>query len=93
MRDVVFLRDGNENRCDLTLAVGLFDPDGKLIRETWQELNLHPNDAALAVLRRDGVPIDTAFEVVPGSYVVRLLVSDREGRAVGMQSMLVNVRP
>jgi VWFA-related protein len=70
-------------RGDLTLGVGLFDRDGKLVKDIWKEITLH---AAAA-----GVEIETEFEVAAGRYLVRLLVSDREGGAMGTQNSGVDV--
>jgi VWFA-related protein len=88
-----FRREGGVNRSDLTVGVGLFDQNGNLVKDAWKDVALHPDDGALESLRRSGLEIKSDFDVTPGRYLVRLLVTDRDGQAMGTQSAGVDIRP
>lgn len=90
---IPFRKEGAVNRSDLTMVVGLFDQNGNLLQDFWKDVALHPDDEALELLRRSGIEVKTDFNVTPGRYLVRLLVSDRDGQAMGTQSVWVNIRP
>jgi VWFA-related protein len=88
-----FRKDDTVNREDLTMVVGLFDQNGNLVKDYWKDVTLHPDDEALASLRRSGIEVKTDFDVEPGRYLVRLLVSDREGRTMGTHSAPIDIQP
>jgi VWFA-related protein len=93
LQEAPFRKDGAVNRSNLTLVVGLFDRDGNLVKDFWKEITLHPDDADLASLRQRGVEVSADFEVQPGQYLVRALVRDSEGQAMGTESVGVGIRP
>ncbi len=90
---VRFLPEGAVNRCELTLLVGLFDQDGNPVKDLVKNISLHPNDEELKSLRQSGITVDTDFDVPPGRYLVRALVHDGIGAAMGSQSVGVEIRP
>jgi len=75
----------------LTLAVGVFDWNGVLVKDSWKELDLHPDDSGIDALRRAGIEIATDFDVAPGRYMVRVLIA--QDNAVGTRSMAVTIQP
>lgn len=93
LRTVQFHKEAAANRADLRMGVGLFDQDGKLVKDVWKDIDLHPSDTELELLRRAGIDVDTDFQVAPGRYLVRLLVHDRAGRAMGTRSLGITIRP
>jgi VWFA-related protein len=90
---LLFRKEDLVNRGDLKLAVGLFDQNGSLVKDSWKDIALSGDDAALASLRRSGVEVKTDFDVTPGRYLVRLLVQDAAGQAMGTHSAGVEIRP
>jgi VWFA-related protein len=68
----------------LTLAVGVFDWNGVLVKDSWNELD---------PLRSAAVDIATDFDVAPGRYMVRVLVSQDAGHSLGTRSMAVTIQP
>ena len=93
LRKVPFRKEDTVNRSGLLLMVGLFDQDGNFVKDFWKDITLHPDDEKLDALRQSGIEVQTNFDVTPGRYLVRLLVRDGEGQAVGTQTMGVDIRP
>ena len=91
--NVPFRKDGAVNRSDLTMVVGIFDQNGNLVMDFWKDIALHPSDEALAALRRSGLEVATDFDVLPGRYLVRPLVRESDGQAMGTHSSAVEIRP
>jgi VWFA-related protein len=90
---LLFRKDDGSNRSDLKLAMGLFDPNGNLVKDSWKNIALSGNDEAVASVRHEGVEVKVDFDVTPGKYMVRLLVQDTAGQAMGTKSASVEIRP
>lgn len=88
-----FRKEGAVSRSELTMVVGIFDQNGNLVMDFWKDIALHPSDEALATLKRSGLEVDTDFDVSPGRYLVRLLVRESDGQAMGTHSSPVEIRP
>jgi hypothetical protein len=93
LRTVQFHKEAAANRGDVRLGVGVFDENGKLVKDVWKDIDLHPADGELASLLRAGIEVTTDFEIAPGRYLVRLLVHDRSGPAMGTHSLGVTIQP
>jgi hypothetical protein len=81
------------NRGDLKLAMGLFDANGNMVKDSWKDIALSGDDDALESERRSGVEVKVDFDVTPGKYLVRVLVQDTAGQAMGTKSPSVEIRP
>ena len=88
-----FRKQDSLNRNELTLGIGLFDHDGKFLKDSWKSISLTPADDQIEPLRSAGFEIKTDFDVGPGQYMVRVVVRDSETNAIGTQSTAVNIRP
>jgi hypothetical protein len=93
LRTVLFHKEAAANLADLRMGVGVFDQDGRLVKDVWKDIDLHPSDAELELLFRAGIEVTTEFEIAPGRYLVRLLVHDRSRRAIGTNSLGVTIQP
>ena len=86
-----FRKEGGRNRDDLTLVVGLFDQNGNFVSATKKEIQMRLKDAGMDAWIRSGISIATDFDVVPGKYLIRLVVRDSEGLLIGGQSTGVDI--
>jgi len=93
LTNVLFLKDGAVNRSELTLLIGIFDQDGKPVKDFLKTISLHPDNQEMESLRRTGIIVDTAFDVAPGRYLVRALVRDSKRLIMGSRSAGVSIRP
>jgi VWFA-related protein len=73
-----------EGRNDDTLTVvgGVFDPDGKYVVGTQKVVDLKFRDQTLDALPEAGITVKTNLDVASGSYIVRLVVRDSEGKVM-----------
>ncbi len=73
-----------EGRNDDTLTVvgGVFDPDGKYVIGTQKVVDLKFRDQTLDALPEAGITVKTNLDVASGSYIVRLVVRDSEGKVM-----------
>lgn len=86
-----FRKQNGRNFNNLTVASGLFDRDGHVIKVKEQRVALHMTDATLEDIRQGGITLKTSFDVVPGSYVVRLVLRDSEGQMMSAINSTVEV--
>ena len=86
-----FRKEGNRNRDDLTLVVGLFDQNGNFVSAYQKVIEMRLKDETLASWVQSGIDNSTDFNVKPGKYLVRLVVRDSEGDAMAEQSTGVKI--
>ena len=79
-RPLHFHKVDGRNRNDVTVISALFDHNGKFINGTEKVLEMRLKDETLGSKLISGVTVKTNFDVKPGSYRVRLVVCDDNGR-------------
>jgi hypothetical protein len=87
-----FGADGTVNRAVLTLRVGVFDDNGVLVKDTWQEVAMQTRKEDVPRVRAGGLEVESSFEVTPGRYMIRILAADASGRLMGAGRTAVTVR-
>jgi VWFA-related protein len=80
-------RNGNE----VTLVYGLFDRDGNYTQGIKKVVTLRLKDETLERLGQ-GVTVRTSFDVKPGTYLIRLVVRDREERKLSATNGAVQIQ-
>jgi hypothetical protein len=80
-------RNGNE----ITLVYGLFDRDGNYTQGIKKVLTLRLKDETMERLGQ-GVTVRTTFDVKPGTYLIRLVVRDREERKLSATNGAVEIQ-
>ena len=75
----------------LTIVGGVFDRDGNYITGSQKIVDMKLKDQTLDNLPESGVTIKSNLDVASGSYVVRLIVRDSEGRLMSAQNTPVDI--
>jgi VWFA-related protein len=83
--------DSNHIRLDLVVVA--LDPNGKVLADLAQQLDLHPSAPELERLRRGGFAYANAVEVPPHTSVVRFIVRDSVNERMGTVSTLIEAEP
>jgi VWFA-related protein len=79
-----FEKEGDHNRNTLTFIFGVFDQKENLVTAQQRHANVDVADGQLAEFLRSGMNLDMAFQLKPGSYRIREVVTDSEQRLTAL---------
>jgi hypothetical protein len=79
LKSLKFRKADGRNHDDLTLATVIFDENGNFVIGGEKILEMRLQDSTLKRLDRSGITVKSSFDVKPGTYLVRLVVRDKEG--------------
>ena len=77
-----YRKTDGRNDDTLTVVGGVFDPDGKYVVGTQKIVDLKFRNETLDALPEGGITVKTNLDVASGSYIVRLVVRDSEGKVM-----------
>jgi hypothetical protein len=86
LKSVKFRKVEGRNHDDLTLATVIFDENGNYVIGGEKILEMKLLDSTLDRLDRSGITVKSSFDVKPGSYLVRLVVRDKEGEMMAARN-------
>jgi VWFA-related protein len=86
LKSVKFRKVDGRNHDDVTLATVIFDENGNFVTGGEKILEMKLLDATLARLDRSGITVKSSFDVKPGTYLVRLVVRDKEGELMAARN-------
>jgi len=86
LKSVKFRKVEGRNHDDLTLATVIFDQNGNYVVGGEKILEMKLLDSTLDKLDRSGITVKSSFDVKPGSYLVRLVVRDKEGEMMAARN-------
>jgi VWFA-related protein len=82
-KTIRFRADQGRHHDDLTVAAGVFDRNGNLISGSQKIVEMHLRDETLEALSASGIRMRNTFDLTSGSYRVRVVARDSEGRMMG----------
>jgi VWFA-related protein len=86
LKSIKFRKVDGRNHDDVTLATVVFDENGNYITGGEKILEMKLLDSTLERLDRSGITVKSSFDVKPGSYLVRLVVRDKEGELMAARN-------
>jgi VWFA-related protein len=86
LKSVKFRKVDGRNHDDVTLATVIFDENGNFITGGEKILEMKLLDTTLERLDRSGITVKSSFDVKPGTYLVRLVVRDKEGELMAARN-------
>jgi VWFA-related protein len=86
LKSIKFRKIEGRNDDDLTLATVIFDENGNYVTGGEKILEMKLLDSTLDRLDRSGITVKSSFDVKPGSYLVRLVVRDKEGEMMAARN-------
>jgi len=86
LKSIKFRKFEGRNHDDLTLATVIFDENGNYVTGGEKILEMKLLDSTLDRLDRSGITVKSSFDVKPGSYLVRLVVRDKEGEMMAARN-------
>jgi VWFA-related protein len=92
LKGLRFRKSDGKNLDTITILVGLFDPDGKLVVKAAKNLDLAFKDATLKAGKAEAVEVKSSFDVPAGRYLARLVLRDSEGKMMGARNSQVEIQ-
>ena len=90
LKHLRFRKAAGRNENNLTVVSALFDRDGKYITGMTKTIEMKLKDETLERLG-SGITVKSSFDVKPGTYMVRLVVRDREGHMMAAANGAVDI--
>lgn len=91
IRGIRFRKEDGKSCDDLVLAAGLFDANGELADGQMQEIALKLSDSTLEKMSQSGLTIKTVLTAKPGTYRVRSVVRDSEGKQLTARNLMTAI--
>jgi len=79
------------NTNELTVVSAIFNRNGVFVQATQKNLTMRWKDATLESKLGSGITLKTSFDVKPGSYLVRLVVRDKEGQLMSAENGAIEI--
>lgn len=91
VKQLRFRKAEGRNWNDLTVVSALFDRNGVFLQGSEKTLQMRLKDETLQSKLGSGITMRASFDVKPGSYLVRLVVRDTEGRLMSAENGAVEI--
>jgi VWFA-related protein len=91
VKQLRFRKAEGRNWNDLTVVSALFDRNGTFLQGSEKTLQMRLKDETLQNKLGSGITLRASFDVKPGSYLVRLVVRDTEGRLMSAENGAVEI--
>jgi VWFA-related protein len=91
VKQLRFRKAEGRNWNDLTVVSALFDRNGTFLQGSEKTLQMRLKDETLQNKLGSGITLKASFDVKPGSYLVRLVVRDTEGRLMSAENGAVEI--
>jgi len=86
LKTIKFRKVEGRNHDDLTLATVIFDENGNFVTGGEKIVEMKLLDSTLERLDHSGITVKSSFDVKPGTYLVRLVVRDKEGELMAARN-------
>jgi hypothetical protein len=86
-----FKKEAGLNKNSLTIVAAVFDHNGNVVKGVERKLDMNLNDATFDERVNSGVTVRLALNITPGSYVVRVVLRDQEGKMMTARNRTVDI--
>jgi len=91
LKPLHFRKDQGRNWDNLVIVAGVFDRNGNLVTAIQKTVEMRLKDETFEVRVKAGITIRSSLDVTPGSYVVRVVLRDQEGKMMTARNRVVEV--
>lgn len=88
VKRMAFKKSDGRNLNDLTVVTALFDRNANFISAKSNTVKMHIKDETLATKLNSGITLKSNFDVSPGSYVIRVVARDGQGKLTAQNSAI-----
>ena len=86
-----FRKEAGLNKNSITIVAAAFDRNGNIVTGVERKLDINLKDATFEERLNAGVTVRLALSVAPGSYVVRVILRDQEGKMMTARNRAVEI--
>jgi hypothetical protein len=90
-KNLRFRKDRDRSNDDLTIVAVIFDGSGNFIKGSQKIVEMHLRDQTLETLSASGIRVRNTFDVTSGSYRVRVVARDSEGRMMAASNGAIQI--
>ena len=87
VRHMAFRKSEGRNLNELTVVAALFDRNANFISAKSNTVQMHIKDETLTKLN-SGITVKSSFDVNPGSYVIRVVARDAQGKLTAQNDVI-----
>jgi VWFA-related protein len=91
LKPLHFRKDQGRNWDNLVIVAGVFDRNGNLVTAIQKTVEMRLKDETFEVRVKAGITIRSSLDVTPGSYVVRVVLRDQEGKMMTARNRVVEI--
>jgi VWFA-related protein len=91
IRNLHYRKADGRNNNTLTIVSSVFDRNGNFVTGMQKTLEMKLKDETMEKLPAGGISVRSVLDVVPGSYMVRLVVRDSEGQMMAARNGAVQI--
>jgi VWFA-related protein len=91
VRQIQFRKVEDRNNNRLTVIAGVFDRNGNFVTGVQQNVDMRLRDATLAKAQSAGITLRSNLDLTPGTYAIRVVVRDAEGRQMAARNGVVEI--
>jgi VWFA-related protein len=88
VQHMAFRKADGRNLNDLTVVAALFDRNANFISAKSQTVQMHIKDETLSNKLSSGITLKSNFDVTPGTYVVRVVARDGQGKLAAQNGVV-----
>jgi VWFA-related protein len=91
VKHIHYRKVDGRNTNELTVVSAIFNRNGVFVQGMQKNLTMRWKDATLESKLASGITLKTNFDVKPGSYLVRLVVRDKEGQLMSAENGAIEI--
>lgn len=88
VRHMQFKKANGRNLNELTVVAALFDRNDNFVSAKSSTVKMHVKDETLDTKLNSGITVRSNFDVNPGSYVVRVVARDEQGKMLAQNEVV-----
>lgn len=91
LKPLHFRKEDGREKDSLVIVAGVFDRNGNLVTALEKTVEMKLKEETFEQRVNAGIVLKTSLDVTPGSYVVRVVLRDQEGRLMTARNRVVEI--
>jgi hypothetical protein len=91
LKPLHFRKDEGREKNSLIIVAGVFDRNGNLVTAIQKTVEMRLREETFEQRLNNGIVVKSSLDITPGSYVVRIVMRDQEGRMMTARNRVVEI--